>query len=328
MVRGISVVIPNYNGVKLFAHTLPTVEEALLRTGLPTEVLVVDDFSTDGSVEYLQKHFPDVKVIAKKQNDGFSVTANVGIKAATFDKVLLLNSDVQLTPSYFQHQLSYFDKPDTFGVMGRIVGWEDDIIQDGAKLPTFHGAKIKTSANYLVQNEADMAQGLFTMYLSGANAFLDREKFLLLHGFNELFSPFYSEDVDLSLRAWRLGFTCYFDYASICRHQVSTSIRSKAKKEYVKSIYDRNKLFLNAIHLEGTARLLWHLQLIPEVLSKLLLLKGYYFRSFKMFLQAQPEVRKARHQFNALATQVGTRKTVQTVAQFILSHIPGKKVRL
>ena len=57
MVEGISVVIPNYNGVHLFPHTLPTVYEALQHSGKPHEIIIVDDCSTDGSVEWLQQQY-------------------------------------------------------------------------------------------------------------------------------------------------------------------------------------------------------------------------------------------------------------------------------
>lgn len=328
MVKGISVVIPNYNGAHLFGETLPTVVQALEATQLPSEIIVVDDCSTDASILFLQQHFPTIKVVKNERNSGFSVTCNNGVAVAAFDKVLLLNSDVKLTPSYFLNQLAYFDKPNTFGVMGRIVGWQDDKIQDGAKLPSFHGAKLKTSANYLLEDEASMQQGLYTMYLSGANAFVDKEKFLLLNGFNEVFSPFYSEDVDLSLRAWRLGFYCYYDYSSICRHQVSSSIRSKAKKKQIQVIYDRNKMFLQDFHLEGFARFLWYLQLIPETLGRILLFKWEFIQSLADFLKAQPALEKSKEEFHKISLSVGCRKTVKEVTQFILSSIPGKKVIL
>jgi len=326
MVKGISVVIPNYNGAHLFGDTLPTVIQVLAALDLPSEVIIVDDCSTDNSLLLLQKNYPDIKVLVNPKNSGFSVSSNKGIAAAIHDKVLLLNSDVKLTPDYFNHQFKYFERPDTFGVMSRIEGWSDNKIQDGAKLPSFHGAKLKTSANYLLTEEKQMEDGLYTMYLSGANAFLDKDKFLLLGGFNTLFSPFYSEDVDLSLRAWRLGFKCYYDYNSLCRHQVSTSIRAKAKKEYVQTIYDRNKMILNALHLEGTARFLWYLQLIPETIGRLLSLRWHYVRSLQMFVKARQEIKKSRVALDELAKLLGCRKTVREVAHLISSNIPGKKI--
>ena len=135
MVKGISVIIPNYNGINLFPLTLPTVLEALKNSNRPYEIIVADDCSTDGSVEFLQQNYPEIKIVLNTMNSGFSVTTNNGVAAAIYDKVLLLNSDVKLTPDYFLHQYKYFEKTDTFGVMGRIIGWADLTIQDGAKYP-------------------------------------------------------------------------------------------------------------------------------------------------------------------------------------------------
>src|SRR5687767_8994527 len=125
MVQGISVVIPNYNGIHLFPETIPTVKEALVASAKPHEIIVVDDCSTDGSITFLSTTYPDIRIIKNEINSGFSVTANKGIYAALHDKVLLLNSDVKLTPGYFQNQFRYFDDPKTFGVSGRIIGWDD-----------------------------------------------------------------------------------------------------------------------------------------------------------------------------------------------------------
>ena len=77
MVHGISVVIPNYNGVHLFADTLPTVQEALQNVDKPSEIIVVDDLSSDGSVDYLRKNYPAIRVIVKTTNCGFSATSTL-----------------------------------------------------------------------------------------------------------------------------------------------------------------------------------------------------------------------------------------------------------
>lgn len=201
MNTGLSIVIPNYNGVALFPHTLPTIYAAAQSLPFPYEIIIADDCSTDDSLLYLKTHHPRIKIIRNEKNSGFAVTANRGIKAAAHNLVLLLNNDVQLTPNYFEPQLCHFEQADTFGVMGRIVGWNDDRIQDGAKYPYFHGVKIKTSGNYLLEEEAAMQPGLLSIYISGANAFLNKKAFLACGGFNEIFSPFYVEDYELSLRA-------------------------------------------------------------------------------------------------------------------------------
>jgi GT2 family glycosyltransferase len=326
MKKGLSIVIPNYNGVQLFTHTLPTVFKALEQVSLPWEVLIADDCSTDSSLTYLQKEYPQIKVIQNATNSGFSVTANNGIGAAAYSYVLLLNSDVKLEPDYFLNLFSYFEDPTTFGVVGRIVGWEDAIIQDGAKFPSFHGVKIKTSGNYLLEDEADMQFGLFSMYLSGACALLDKEKFQKCGGFNELFSPFYVEDYELSLRAWRLGWKCYYDHRAVCRHKVSTSIKSKTKKKYVETIYNRNKMFLHAIHLSPQKRLVWFLQLGAETLARFFTLRWSYLRSLYLFISNYKKVRECRVKLQRLNGNVSL-LSIDQVSAFILNSIQGKKIR-
>jgi GT2 family glycosyltransferase len=326
MQKGISVVIPNYNGVQLFPHTLPTVYEALASLQIPYEVLVVDDCSPDGSAAFLQKEFPAVKVISNEKNSGFVSTANRAVRNAKYDLALLLNSDVQLTPHYFESQLKYFERDDTFGVMGRIIGWDDNIIQDGAKYPSFHGVKIKTSGNYLLENEEEMKNGLYSMYLSGANALLDKKKFLEMGGLNESFAPIYVEDYELSLRAWRLGLKCYYEHNAICRHKVSTTMRSKEKENYIKKIYNRNKMYLHAIHLSNQERALWMIQLVAEVFIQTLLLKFYYLKGFILFLKNYGRVKDSRKKL----TQVAAGKkllSVREVAEFILASVKGKQIK-
>jgi GT2 family glycosyltransferase len=326
MQKGISVVIPNYNGVRLFPHTLPTVFEALSSLQLPYEVLVVDDCSPDGSAAFLQKEFPAVRVISNDKNSGFVLTANRAVRNAQYDIVLLLNSDVQLTPHYFDNQLKYFERKDTFGVMGRIIGWDDNILQDGAKYPSFHGVKIKTSGNYLLESEEEMKDGLYSIYLSGANALLDKNKFLEMGGLNESFAPIYVEDYELSLRAWRLGWKCYYEHNAICRHKVSTTMRSKEKENYVKKIYNRNKMYLHAIHLGKQERFFWMMQLVAEVFIQTLLLKFFYLKGFILFVKNYDRVGDSRKQL--LQVAAGKKLlSVKEVAEFILASIKGKQVK-
>ena len=301
IVDGISIVIPNYNGGVLLPQILPPAIAALTNTGLPYEIIVADDCSTDDSVNLLHEKFPEVKSIANEKNSGFSVTANKGIRAAQYTWVLLLNSDVKLEPGYFQSLLKYTNNPGVFGVMGRIIGWEDDIVQDGAKYPFFHGVKIKTSGNYLLKDKSQMKGGLYSMYVSGANAFLNKEIFLSIGGFNEMFSPFYAEDTELSFRAWRLGYICLYEYNAICRHRTSSTIANTRKKKQVNIIYNRNKMYLHAIHLDFPDNFLWFLQMLFEVLARIILLKFDYAKSFFLFIKNYGEVKRSRTILRQLA---------------------------
>lgn len=324
-IAGISIVIPNFNGEILLPQVLPTVYAAAGNTGLDFEIMVVDDCSTDGTLIMLREKFPGIKVLQNEKNSGFSVTSNKGIRAARYDWVLLLNSDVKLERGYFQPLLKYTERKKVFGVASRIVGWDDDKIQDAAKYPFFHGVKIKTSGNYLLADEAAMKDGLYTMYLSGAAAFIRKEAFLAIGGFNELFSPFYVEDFELSLRAWRLGYECYYDHNAVCRHRVSTTIVSGNKKSFIRKIYNRNKMYLHAIHLSGGRRLLWFIQLFLESLVQLITFKLYHSKAVFLFLSSYSDVVKSRKELKSKARD-GKLLTVKEVVGKVLNSCRGKEI--
>lgn len=298
--QGISVVIPNYNGRSLLSEILPPLLEALAASGLLNEIIISDDNSNDDSVSFISGRYPEIKLLRQNNNCGFSPTINKGIFASQYSYVFLLNSDVKLTPGYFAPLLKYFDDPDTFGVMGRIIGWEDEEIQDGGKYPSFHGTKIKTSGNFIPVTSVP-GDRLPTMYLSGANAFVSREKITALGGFDELFAPFYVEDFEMSLRAWRFGWKCYYEHEAVCRHKTSSSIKSERTKKNIKIIYYRNKLFLHALHLPPYKKALWYLQLIPEVILYLFLGRFWVLVSLKMFFDAQRKIKRSKDIFLKMA---------------------------
>ena len=303
----------------LFPDTLPALLVALEHSGLEYEIIIVDDCSTDGSKRFLKDNFPLISVLSNTQNLGFSKTINKGIFAAKNDLVLLLNSDVKLNLDYFHNQLRYFHMPETFGVMGKIIGWDEDVVQDAAKYPKFEAFKLKTSYNYFPDISGETFA--YSMYLSGANALVDRKKLIQLAGFNELYSPFYMEDVDLSIRAWRVGWKCYFEPLSICRHKTSTSIASKEKKQFVKVIYNRNKMYFHAIHLNGLFLLGWYVQTFFELLFRLLTLRFDYLKSAKAFLSSNQEISVSRDQLLHLSNKTGFSMSLREVHRFIIKSI-------
>ena len=280
--------------------------EELNKTSLPFEIIVSDDKSTDDSVQFLHAEYPRVKIIVNEVNQGFAPTINKGIFDSQYSHLLLLNSDVKLTPGYFSNQLRYFEREDTFGVMGRMIGWDNDTIQDGGKYPSFHGFKIKTSGNYIPVDEKP-DHWLYSMYLSGANAFVDRKKIIQLGGFDELFAPFYVEDYELSLRAWRFAWKCYYDHQSIGRHKESVTIKTKAKKNQINKIYYRNKMYLHAMHLPGILLVLWHIQLLVEGLLNLLAFRFYYIQAIFQYVSHWSIAKAKRKAFRNLARQSGKR---------------------
>ncbi|MFY7786324.1 MAG: glycosyltransferase family 2 protein, partial [Thermoflexibacteraceae bacterium] len=187
----ISVVIPNYNGRDLLAQNLPSVFEALAKAQVDSEIIVADDASTDDSVAFLQTHYPEIIVVVSQQNKGFASNINAGIFKATKDLVFALNTDVRLTADYFLPLLDYFKHPNTFGVSGRVVGWDNDQLQDAAKFPVYSLKGIGGGTNYIPidllstnhNHTSTKSSFIPSIFLSGSNALIDRQKLMELQGF-------------------------------------------------------------------------------------------------------------------------------------------------
>ncbi|MFM8807238.1 MAG: glycosyltransferase family 2 protein [Sphingomonadales bacterium] len=326
LAEGISVVIPNYNGRALLPLILPPAFMALQKTNLPFEVIVADDASSDDSVGWLASNYSEIKVVVATQNAGFSATANRGIRAAQFNWVLLLNSDVILTPDYFEQLLPYRTIPNILGVSARIIGWDDDQLQEGGKYPVLQGAKIKTGYDF-IPIEPTTQDRWPCFYLSGSNAFINKSVFETIGQFNELFSPFYVEDAELSLRAWRLGYASYYEHRAICRHRHAATILSSQKKKAVDRIYNRNKFFLHAIHLQGATLVSWMIQLLLELLFRVLTFRPGLLLSCIDLIKKIPAVRESRR---ALRNLRPDKKVVSVTTVFleIVRQLPETQIKI
>lgn len=295
MKTGISVVLPNYNGRTLLETYLPYTYAALNESRMEYEVIVVDDCSTDDSVKFLRAEYPEIILLQNHQNSGFSKTCNTGITAAGKSLTLLLNTDVKLDLNYFEGLIPYFDHPETFGVMGRIIGMEDDLIQDAARIPGLSGFKIIPSRFYHAENSTVKVP---TLYLSGANALVSTEKLQALEGFNEIFSPFYGEDLDLGVRAWRSNWVCYYHHNAVCRHQISSTTRNLEKAKYIKMVYFRNRYIFYHLHWNGINLALLHLQLfVTDFLFSILTFKTYKIKAYLNFWKMMPAIKQNKNNF-------------------------------
>lgn len=298
--KSISVVLPNYNGRHLLERNLPSVYEALDNARTDFEIIITDDCSTDSSVAFIRQYYPLIRLIINTRNQGFSKSCNKGITEAKNDLILLLNTDIELNINYLESQFKYFELPDTFGVMSKIIGAKNGETQDTARFLTYSGFKIKANNFYYLEDEDFLAP---TAYLSGANALIDAKKLRDIGGFDEIFSPFYCEDFELGLRAWRLGWKCYYDPKSYCIHDHSSTTKNYRTRNWVKAIFFRNRLFVHAIHLSRRKLAFWFLQItFIDMLFMWIGLKFYYYKSFGMFLNNLNPMLQSRKKMNELMT--------------------------
>lgn len=326
MQKSVSIVIPNYNGKHLLEKYLPSVFTAAKNAETTFEIIVIDDGSKDDSIDFIKSHYPNIKLLINDKNRGFSYTCNHGIGEAKYDLILLLNSDVKLTPNYFEHQWKYFNKPDTFGVMARIMSFDESRIEDAARLLYYGGCRIKANKFYYSEHPND--ESVYTAYLSGANALVDTKKLKELGGFDEIYSPFSSEDFDLSLRAWQLGWKCYYEHQAFCFHHVSGSTKTQIKSNFIKKVYYRNRYILQGIHLQGLRNTLWPFQQVfSELLPKILTGKFWVLESYKDYLSNKEAVMASREKLKALKQKYNSDLDISAVIEIINRSTSTKKIK-
>ncbi|WP_443936974.1 glycosyltransferase family 2 protein [Pedobacter sp. MW01-1-1] len=326
MQKSVSIIIPNYNGKNLLEKYLPSVFEAAEKANTLFEVIIVDDGSKDDSIKFIKTNYSKVKLLINDQNRGFSYTCNHGIRESQYELILLLNSDVKLTPNYFEHQWKYFERADTFGVMSKIMSFDQSKIEDAARLLGYSGCRITANKFYYSENSVD--EEVYTAYLSGANALVDAKKLKELGGFDEIYSPFSYEDFDLSIRAWQVGWKCYYEHQATCYHHISGSTKTQIKATFIKKIYYRNRYIFQHIHLHGIRRVLWPLQrFFTELLPKLIVGKFWVMESFEAYKMQKEAILASEEKLKMLKQKYQSTLTICDIIQLINKSIENKKIK-
>ena len=253
MAKKISVVIPNYNGENLLAKNLPLV----IKHCTDSEIIVVDDASTDGSVKMLKKNFKNIKIIENSINGGFAHSANTGVKSSKNDLVLLLNSDVSPKQSFLQVAIEHFKEPKLFAVGLMDLSHENqEIVKRGRGGASFR-------RGFLNHFAMDDSFGE-TLWVSGGSSLIDKKKFLELGGFDEIYKPFYWEDIDLGYRAQKNGYICLFEPKSQVDHfHQEGAIKKNYSTFYVKTISYRNQFIFVWKNISDYTLLLEHILWLP-----------------------------------------------------------------
>jgi len=251
-----SVVIPNWNGRDLLERYLPSVVAAL--AGNPeNEIIVVDNGSADGSAEFVREAFPGVKVLALDRNLGFGGGSNAGFRAAKNDIVVLLNSDMQVSPDFLPPLVEGFRDESVFAVSCQIF------FRDPARLREETGLTQGwwQDGGLKVRHRADAAiTGLFPcFYGGGGSCAFDRRKFLELGGFDELLAPFYLEDTDLGYMAWKRGWKVLYQPRSIVYHEHRGTIGMRFSEAQIQAVLKKNYLLFCWKNIHAWRRLAAHL---------------------------------------------------------------------
>lgn len=282
MAKKISVIIPNFNGHNLLLENLPKV----LETCKKCEIIIVDDKSTDNSVQEIKTKFPRVKILENKKNSGFAFSVNRGIKNAKGDLVLLLNSDVSPRKGFLEPALEYFKSDKKVFAVALT-----DYSHENGKIVKRGKGKAKFKKGFLNHFAAKIEKGQ-TLWVSGGSGLFDKEKLIKIGLFDTAFAPFYWEDIDLSYRARKKGFIIFFEPDSKVDHFHE---EGAIKKTYTSSIIKRsaykNQFLFVWKNISDTSLIINHIIWFPyHILKSLLKLDVDFFIGFFWALSKLPKI--------------------------------------
>lgn len=283
--KSVSIVIPNYNGIKLLNRFLPSVIEAAKFYQGQTEIIMVDDASTEGDGEFIKNKFPEVTLVELEKNIGPLLAINEGFRVSRNQIVILLDNDVFVDKDFILPLVSHFNDEKVFGVMPGLGLLSSEPKKNGSKIFASNLALRRGFIEIHFVNLKESQQQNLIFLLGGGASAMDREKLLKIGGFDELFSPFYWEDADLSYRAWKRGWKIIYEPKSRVFHQVHSTIFREHKKRYIEKIAERNRYFLVWKNISDNKILFYHISWIPlRLIGFLLIGKWWRISSFLMAL--------------------------------------------
>lgn len=265
----VSIVIPAYNGKPLLEANLPPLLAATQGVaGL--EVIVVDDGSADGTAEFLAGRFPEVSVVALGTNRGFAAACNAGVHASKGDVVYFLNTDVRVSHGFLEPVVSCLGDPAVFAVGSRELppAGEETL---RLAVPFFRFGLL---GHRYVDTREVPREPIPVAFVSAGHAAFSREKFLALGGFDDLYRPFYWEDIDLCYRAWRRRWRVLVEPRSAVHHAGQGTIGRFYPRRTILSTYWKNRFLFIWKNLRDAPLVAEHLACLPLLIVGLPLLKG------------------------------------------------------
>ena len=289
----LSVILVNYNVKYFLEQALLAVARAM--EGVSGEVIVVDNASSDGSVEFIRQRFPQVKLMANTENVGFSRANNQAIRQATGEYVLLLNPDTVVGEDTFHNALTFMDSHPDAGALGvKMVDGRGRFLPESKRaFPSPRVAFFKavglsallprsrTFARYHLGHLPDDETATVDV-LAGAFMLLRKEALDKTGLLDETFFM-YGEDIDLSYRIIQSGYRNYYFPHSPIIHYKGESTK-KGSLNYVRMFYEAMAIFVRKHFGSGRARTFSMLIQAAIWLKAMLHVAGNTFRQLWLLL--------------------------------------------
>ena len=269
-----SIVILNWNGRHLLQESLPAVERAVAFSRAEHEIILVDNGSSDDSLEWLKTHHPSVRIVPLEKNIGFGEGNNRGVEEARHKIVVLLNNDMIVAEDFLAPLLEPFSDARVFAVASQIV------FPEGKRREETGNTQGRLRRGFLHLSHEPLLpchstrRFLPVLWPGGGSSAFHRQRFMELGGFSTLFSPCYVEDTDIGYRAWRRGWRVLLAAESTVLHKHrGTSARVYTERQ-IKQLVEERKLWYLWKNFQWRT-LVSHFLLFPIHLTGEMSLRGY-----------------------------------------------------
>jgi len=236
----VSVIVVNWNRRELLRACLKSLETQIQQN---FEIIVVDNGSTDGSAEMLERDYSAVRLIRNPENRGFCAANNQGIQVSQAEFVALLNNDAEADPGWLSALVGAFEgRPDCGMAASKILVYEDPgRIDKAGHLIYPDGQNRGRGSGELDRGQYDRAEE--TLWPDGCAAMYRRDMLAQIGGFDEdLFA--YADDAELGLRARIAGWRCFYTPHAVVRHRRGATLGLNSARRL--ELIERNRLLLAA----------------------------------------------------------------------------------
>jgi len=237
----VSVVIPNWNGKEYLGPCITSLRNQSYNN---LEIIVVDNASADDSIEFLQKNFPEVKIIKHSKNLGFGAANNAGIRLARGNYIMMLNNDTRLEPNCIEELKKSIDKDEKYGACASkiLLENENNLVDVAGIAVCLDGLSIGRGR---LENGDKFNKEEEVFFASDCACLYKKEMLNNIGLTNEIYDEdffAYADETDMGWRAQLAGWKCIYNPEAVVYHLHSASSSSYSPLKAF--LVERNRIWV------------------------------------------------------------------------------------